>query len=237
MAQQKLSSSDIVSVANTAITGSMTSSQISSVANTAITGLINSNQLAPFTTVTANSFIPNSSSIPTNGVYLPATNTVGIATNSTSRFQVNASGVITKPYQPAFVATGSGGFITATVGSNIPFNTLVSAMVGSNRNGGYNTSTFVYTAPVSGLYYFYAQVYTPSSGAALAWFKNDSQLAFQDIALWTYLNAATGITQISGGTTIVELSAGDYVSTRVRNTTVDVSIYMGHSCFLGYLIG
>lgn len=46
MAQQKLSSSDIVSVANTAITGNMTSSQISSVANTAITGLINSNQLA-----------------------------------------------------------------------------------------------------------------------------------------------------------------------------------------------
>ena len=37
-----------------------------------------------FTTATANSFIPNLSTIPTNGMYLPAANAVGIATNSTA---------------------------------------------------------------------------------------------------------------------------------------------------------
>jgi hypothetical protein len=41
---------------------------------------------------TANSFIPTSSTIPTNGVYLPAANTLGLATNSTVRLQINASG-------------------------------------------------------------------------------------------------------------------------------------------------
>jgi len=254
-------SSQITSVANTQITGNITSGQITSVANTQLTGLITSAQLAPFgtlsatafsgpingtigattpatgvfTTSTSNSFIPNSSSIPTNGVYLPATNAVGIATNSTARFQVNASGIITKPYQPAFFATGNQGSVTITQSSNIPFNSLNAAFAGSNRNSGYNTSTYAYTAPVSGLYYFYAQFYMSSAGS-LAWLKNDSQLAFQDIALWTFY-APSGVTQISGGTMIVELSAGDYVSTRVRSGNGDVTGYMGHSCFLGYLIG
>jgi len=45
MAQQKISSADIGSVANTAITGNIISSQITSVANTQLTGVITSNQL------------------------------------------------------------------------------------------------------------------------------------------------------------------------------------------------
>jgi len=47
MAQQKISSADIGSVANTAITGNIISSQITSVANTQLTGVVTSNQLAP----------------------------------------------------------------------------------------------------------------------------------------------------------------------------------------------
>ena len=41
---------------------------------------------------TAPSFIPTGSGVPTNGVYLPAANTVGVATNSTGRLFVDASG-------------------------------------------------------------------------------------------------------------------------------------------------
>ena len=44
-----------------------------------------------FTTATANSFIPNLSTIPTNGMYLPATNTLGFATNSTSAMLVSST--------------------------------------------------------------------------------------------------------------------------------------------------
>ena len=43
-------------------------------------------------TSTAASFIPSSSTAPTNGVYLPAANSVGIATNSTARLFVNSTG-------------------------------------------------------------------------------------------------------------------------------------------------
>ena len=44
-----------------------------------------------FTTATANSFIPNLSTIPTNGMYLPAANAVGFATNSTNAIYINSS--------------------------------------------------------------------------------------------------------------------------------------------------
>jgi hypothetical protein len=41
--------------------------------------------------VTATTFIPSSSSAPTNGMYLPAANSVGIATNSTNAIYINSS--------------------------------------------------------------------------------------------------------------------------------------------------
>ena len=44
--------------------------------------------------VTGQSFIPTSSTVPTNGIYLPAANTVGIATNSTVHFQIDSVGNI-----------------------------------------------------------------------------------------------------------------------------------------------
>jgi len=42
--------------------------------------------------LTAASFIPSLSTIPTNGLYLPAANTLGFATNSTERMRLDASG-------------------------------------------------------------------------------------------------------------------------------------------------
>ena len=43
-------------------------------------------------TTTASSFIPSSSTVPTNGMYLPSTNAVGFATASTNRMTIDASG-------------------------------------------------------------------------------------------------------------------------------------------------
>jgi uncharacterized small protein (DUF1192 family) len=43
-------------------------------------------------TATATAFIPSSSSVPTNGMYLPAANSVGFATNSANRAKFDANG-------------------------------------------------------------------------------------------------------------------------------------------------
>ena len=45
-------------------------------------------------TSTAASFIPSSSTVPTNGVYLPAANQVAVATNGTGRLFVNSNGSV-----------------------------------------------------------------------------------------------------------------------------------------------
>jgi|DEB0MinimDraft_3_1074331.scaffolds.fasta_scaffold46641_2 hypothetical protein len=44
--------------------------------------------------VSATTFTPTSSTAPTNGVYLPTTNTVGISTNSTERMRVASDGKV-----------------------------------------------------------------------------------------------------------------------------------------------
>lgn len=42
--------------------------------------------------ITANTITPTSSTAPTNGMYLPTTNTIGIATNGTEQMRINSSG-------------------------------------------------------------------------------------------------------------------------------------------------
>ena len=44
------------------------------------------------TTLTANSFIPSSSTVPTNGMYLSAANTLDFATNTTNRLKITSGG-------------------------------------------------------------------------------------------------------------------------------------------------
>jgi hypothetical protein len=63
-------------------------------------------------TSTAASFIPTSSSVPTNGVYLPSTNNVAISTNGTGRLFVDASGNVgigTASPSVKLEVSGSGG--------------------------------------------------------------------------------------------------------------------------------
>jgi len=62
------------------------------IAGTKISPHFGSQNVTTTGTVTGASLIPSSSTIPTNGVYLPAANTVGISTNSTERLRVDASG-------------------------------------------------------------------------------------------------------------------------------------------------
>jgi hypothetical protein len=41
---------------------------------------------------TATRFVPSGSTLPTNGLYLPATNAIGLATNTTERIRIDSSG-------------------------------------------------------------------------------------------------------------------------------------------------
>ena len=162
-------------------------------------------------------------------------------TENLLRMKIDGSGRVTKPYHPAFFASGSGGTVTMSVGSYIPFNSLNTTFAGSNRNSGFNTSNYLYTAPVAGLYQFYVQIYLSpnSTNNSLTWWKNGAQMSFVDAAQAIYMNtnsSTTPSTIVLSGAVIMELAAGDYVGLQVRTSFGSVVMYMGHSAFWGYLV-
>jgi hypothetical protein len=160
---------------------------------------------------------------------------LGFSTNDIERMRIDASGRITTPYQPAFLATSSsGGFPTVALGSYFTFNTISTFYSNANQSIGFNTSNYYYTAPVSGTYTFYCQMYMVNSGDTVAWFKNGSQVSFGDAAI-TFISTTTG--RIFNGSIMLNLAAGDYVGLQPRAGTSSVQWYPGHSCFFGYLIG
>jgi len=55
----------------------------------------NGTNLTTTGSATATAFIPSSATVPTNGLYLPAANTVGISTNTTERMSVASTGQFT----------------------------------------------------------------------------------------------------------------------------------------------
>jgi hypothetical protein len=92
-------------VVTTGDTGSVTSTMIAdgtilnadvnasaAIAGTKISPDFGSQNVTTTGTVTGASLNPTSSTVPTNGVYLPAANSVGISTNGTGRLFINSSG-------------------------------------------------------------------------------------------------------------------------------------------------
>ena len=100
----------------------------------------------------------------------------GLSDSMNVAISVNKDGYVTKPRNPVFHAFGGP--------SNVAVNTDI--VFGQERfdvGGGYNTSTGEYTAPATGYYHFYAQVYRQAT-------SNDSWWGF-------YYDSGSGYAQIS----------------------------------------
>ena len=154
------------------------------------------------------------------------------------RVRISADGIVTKPYQPAFIAGRTGGNQTFTVGT-FPLN-VARLNVGNH----YNTSTYKFVAPVAGVYYFYAQVYynngshqgrihfrkTPSGGSAF----NLNTLSHKAPS-----NDSTGsmsiVESLAVGDT-VELYSDQNASVQCYYNINDAT-FGAHTYFMGYLIG
>jgi hypothetical protein len=84
--------------------------------------------------------------------YYNSDDSLRMKVNASERMRIDSSGRVTMPYQPAFMAIGLD--TTAPSGSDtlMRFNTTT-----FNTGGHYNTSTYRFTAPVTGVYYFHCQ--------------------------------------------------------------------------------
>lgn len=98
--------------------------------------------------VTATTFVPSGSSVPTNGMYLPAANSVGLATNSTQRIQIDSSGNVgvgTTSTLGNSLLNVSQGVVARNSGTTLPYfqtynsnagTDLKTWRIGGNSSGG-----------------------------------------------------------------------------------------------------
>ena len=149
-------------------------------------------------------------------------------TNNTERMRIDSSGRVTKPYQTGFIATALASQTTYTANQVVVF-----SVASYNIGSGYSTSTGRFTAPIAGLYSFTFQIYLNpgNTNAPLAIYVNGTMniFALQGVAI-------NGI----GLSTLISLSASDYVEVRVRNISgATATIFNGgdHTQFTGYLLG
>lgn len=85
-------------------------------------------------------------------------------TNNTTAQTIDSTGRILTPARPSFFAitSASPGWVEQT--HNTYDNAMVLGATRYNVGNCYNTSTYKFTAPIAGTYYFYAQAYTHNNG-------------------------------------------------------------------------
>ena len=152
--------------------------------------------------------------------------------------RINTNGIVTKPYNPAFIAGRTGGNQTFTVGT-FPLN-VARLNVGNH----YSTSTYKFTAPVAGVYYFYGQVYyNNGSGHYRVGFRKEPS-GGSAIMLNTAAHHMVGNDNIQNLSIMESLAVGDTVWLfSDQNASIQCyynindNTYGAHTYFMGYLIG
>jgi hypothetical protein len=181
-----------------------------------------------------------------NGATIQTSNSaLSITANSVTGFDINSSNFPVLSTRPAFSAQGTAGGIALPNGD---WTTIVFDYANGNVGSNYNTGNGLFTAPVSGVYYFEAHIYgykgdsIPSSYTHPVFLINGS---------FTYRQAQAGTPAyrlrsrtVSASTyswdTIINdvfyLAAGDNVRYYVYNSAG--AVYTpSYSLFSGFLIG
>ena len=157
--------------------------------------------------------------------------------SGTTAMTIDSIGRTTYPARPSFIAhNNSTGNVTVSSSNPFPFNTTI-----LNVGGHYNTSTYKFTCPIDGLYYFCFQVFgntgsgTSNAGKSVQIRVNDSNSSptiFSRCPDFTqdeyYFNAS--ILNLSANDT-VHIHSGDGWTNLYSDNSIN------YSRFMGYLIG
>jgi len=138
--------------------------------------------------------------------------------NGAERMRMDSQGRVTMPYQPAFSATSSGNNVSGT---------LVFTQASINNGGHYSPSTGRFTAPISGMYYFYVQTLANSGSFDISFYKNGTRLL-------GHSESNESIYKSVSNAQVIYMNANDYVDARVWAGS---SYGADYSIFTGYLLG
>ena len=157
-------------------------------------------------------------------------------TGGVDRLSVDSAGRVTKPYHPAFRAR-LGSVINNPNGQVIAF-TVSEFDTGSN----YSTSTYRYTAPVAGKYFFGVRFYASIRAGGLRvlhnhWRVNGSNVLDATMGGGTGGDGGYSAHPTIHDTCILSLNANDYVEfyNASRSSTGNFDFENGY--FYGHLIG
>jgi C1q domain len=140
--------------------------------------------------------------------------------------QIDANGRVTTPYQPTFCAYAN----TTNGYSDSPLKYDVALL---NIGSHYNTSTYRFTAPVSGNYFFSFSIWTGSASVTrCGFYKNGSPVGNSSYPIGTRNHG--GAQDNDSASVIISLSVNDYVDIRCYEGAVAI---FGTNYFLGRLIG
>lgn len=161
---------------------------------------------------------------------------------TTSRLTIDAAGRVTMPYQPAFHARAEGIYTVSGNTNNLTFDGTF-----LNRGSMYSTSTNRMTAPIAGTYWIHFEGLIHSNErdtVDIRFYKNGGQTQTATIYQVDYGSSYRKVTM----TSIIDLSANDYIDIRPQSSSGVYTFYGdsgafisttggGHTAFKGYLIG
>ena len=158
---------------------------------------------------------------------------LAIYNGSTKLWGITEHGYVVNPYTPSFSVEYEDNDGTADyVNAKVIFNTIK-----TNNGNHYSTTTGLFTAPISGNYFFHSSIRKASSGVGyfgLGIYKND----VQQMKNRSYA-AAGGFTNTVPISIVLTLSAGDTVYIYAESTGVggNSDSQWDTSFFTGFLIG
>jgi hypothetical protein len=168
-------------------------------------------------------------------LYLNATpGSLIFQTSGNERARIDSSGIITAPYQTAFYAYAGGTQSFSGAQSTVVVQFNVQNSIGV-RSTGYNTSTYRFTAPVSGAYLLCSRIVNTTSGST------GPELIFRvngSVAYYAAINYANNAYVTTSGQLVVYLNASDYVEACIiNNNSTSFTLDLTRSNFCGFLIG
>jgi len=171
--------------------------------------------------------------------YMYFSTSAGVGSNPVERMRIDATGAVTMPNQPAFLAHGNAASYHSVTslggaGTYIPFSNAV-----TNIGNQYNSSNFRFSAPVAGMYHFSYDIYT-RTGTATEDIYSRFRVNNSSNKGYAYFYNQTGseIHHTLTDSINIYLNAGDDLGITI-NGNANSDIYLGfeEARFSGYLIG